>query len=156
MQFHPEKCELLRIGKNHPPIQYQMRTANNTCHLEKVNMVKDLGVNVDDQLSFEQHCNLMISKASRILAIIRRSFTYIDEDTMVQLYKSMIRPYLEYANDVWSPRLMRNIHALEAVQRRATKLISHLSPSPELTVKTQNTRNHSWNIMTHISTVLRR
>ncbi len=46
---------------------------------------------------------------------------------MVQLYKSLVRPYLEYANDVWSPRLNRNIHALEAIQRRATKLIPHLS-----------------------------
>ncbi len=130
MQFHPDKCEVLRVGKSHPPFHYQMGTANNTCILQQVDSVKDLGVTVDDQLSFEQHCNIMISKASRILAIIRRSFSHIDEEMMVQLYKSLVRPYLEYANDVWSPRLMRNIHALEAVQRRATKLIPHLSHLP--------------------------
>ncbi len=116
MEFHPQKCEVLRIGKNHPPYQYQMGSDNNTCVLENVKSVKDLGINTDDQLSFEQHCNYVISKASRILAVIRRTFSHIDEDMMVQLYKSLVRPHLEYANDVWSPRLKRNINALEAVQ----------------------------------------
>ncbi len=104
-----------------------MGNDNNTCILENVKSVKDLGINIDDQLSFEQHCNHVISKASRILAVIRRTFSHIDEDMMVQLHKSLVRPHLEYANDVWSPRLKRNINALEAVQRRATKLIPHLS-----------------------------
>ena len=69
----------------------------------------------------------LISKANRTLAVIRRTFTFINEDMMLQLYKSMVRPYLEYANDVWSPRLKRNVHALESIQRRATKLIPHLT-----------------------------
>ncbi len=74
MEFHPQKCEVLRIGKNHPPYQYKMKNDNNTCVLENVKSVKDLGINIDDQLSFEQHCNHVISKASRILAVIRRTF----------------------------------------------------------------------------------
>ncbi len=127
MEFHPQKCEVLRIGKNHPPFQYKMGPSDNICELQSVPLVKDLGVNIDDQLSFEQHCNLMLSKANCMLAIIRRTFTYIDEDMMVLLYKSMVRPYLEYANDVWSPRLMRSIHALESIQRRATRLIPNIS-----------------------------
>ncbi len=127
MDFHPQKCEVLRIGKNHPPYQYKMGTDNNTCVLQNVQVVKDLGINIDHELSFEQHCNLMISKANRMLAVIRRTFSYIDENIMMQLYKSLVRPYLEYANDVWSPRLKRNIHGLEAIQRRATKLIPTLS-----------------------------
>ena len=35
----------------------------------------------------------------------------------------MVRPLLEYANQVWSPRLVKHIDMLENVQIRAVKLI---------------------------------
>ena len=34
-----------------------------------------------------------------------------------------VRPHIEYANQVWSPYLLKHIRALENVQRGATKLI---------------------------------
>ena len=42
-----------------------------------------------------------ISKA--YLGIIKRNFIYMDESSFVLLYKSMVRPHLEYANFVWCP-----------------------------------------------------
>ena len=38
------------------------------------------------------------------------------------LYKSLVRPILEYASPVWCPYLAKDIHALESVQRRASRL----------------------------------
>ena len=39
------------------------------------------------------------------------------------LFKSLICPHIEYANQIWSPHLKKHITSLENVQRRATKLI---------------------------------
>ena len=48
---------------------------------------------------------------------------YLDEESFLCLYKSIVRPHLEYANQVWAQRLQRQIDCVENVQRRATKLI---------------------------------
>ena len=37
------------------------------------------------------------------LGLIFRTFTYMDKDIFMHLYKSLVRPHLEYASSVWSP-----------------------------------------------------
>ena len=86
---------------------------------------KDLGVSVDQALNFSKHISTQVSKANRILGIIFRTFTYMDTDMFLNLYKSIVRPHLEYAVTVCTP-----LYENENVQRRATKLVSsikHLS-----------------------------
>ena len=52
-----------------------------------------------------------------MMGIIRRTFEYLEDKCFSTVFKSFVRPHIEYANQVWSPT------ALENVQRRATKLI---------------------------------
>ena len=46
------------------------------------------------------------------------------------LYKSLVRPILEYCSTVWYPILSKHIQQIEKVQRRATKLIPELRSLP--------------------------
>jgi len=48
---------------------------------------------------------------------------YMDEHTFVLLYKSMVRPHVEFANSVWCLFKLGNIHEINKIQKRATKLI---------------------------------
>ena len=61
------------------------------------------------------------------LSVIKRSFTYyIDETVLILLYITLARPILEYSSVVWAPHLRKHINILEAVQRRATRMIPNL------------------------------
>jgi hypothetical protein len=47
----------------------------------------------------------------------------MDKDMFLVLYKSIVRPLLEYCTPVWSPYLKKDVRKIESIQRRATKLI---------------------------------
>ena len=91
--------------------------------LESCSEEKDLGVTFDDSLSFNAHIQKVTSKANQIIGLIKRSFTFLDKDTFIKLYKAMVRPHLEYGNIIWSPYFKYQSVALEKIQRRATKLL---------------------------------
>ena len=95
--------------------------------MDTVHEERDLGVMVDQDLNFESHLATKVKKANQVIGIIRRSFLHLDEDMFLQLYKSLVRPHLEYANQVWAPRHVKHIVMLENVQRRATKLVPGLA-----------------------------
>ena len=65
----------------------------------------------------------MINKANRLLGLIKRTFLALSENLFVPLYKSLVRPILEYGNLVWGPNYKTDIHKLEKVQRKATRMI---------------------------------
>ena len=57
------------------------------------------------------------------LQTIQRTIVTRDKDTTLRLYKTLVRPQLEYCIQVWSPYLKQDMEKLEKVQRRATKMI---------------------------------
>ena len=89
-----------------------------------------MGVIVDNKLNFEEHIQSKVNKANKLMGLIRRTFVHLDKDNFALLYKSLVRPQLEYAHAVWNPNLKKHIHALENVQRRATKLVPELRQLP--------------------------
>ncbi|RUS72071.1 hypothetical protein EGW08_020166 [Elysia chlorotica] len=126
LRFNAEKCKVMHIGKNEDPNEYTMRSKGECITLESVSTEKDLGVNIDSDLKFSQHVSIQVNKANRLLALLRRGFTVLDRESLPTLYKSIIRPHLEYGNVVWHPRFKGDEEQLENVQRRATKLIPEL------------------------------
>ncbi len=57
---------------------------------------------------------------------INRNFSFKNKDVTLPLYISLVRPHLEYAVQFWAPHHAKDIAKLEAVQRRATKMIPSL------------------------------
>ena len=65
---------------------------------------------------------MTVNKANKTLGVIKRSVGIVNKKVFSMLYKSLVRPILEYAVPVWCPYLVKDIHALECVQRRASRL----------------------------------
>ena len=98
-------------------------------NLEETVAEKDLGVFIDNNLTFDKHIT-EAKKANTKLAMIKITFVYLDKDLLTPLFTSLVRPLLEYGNIMWSPSLQHHIKTIEAVQHRATRLIPGLADRP--------------------------
>ena len=87
----------MHIGKHDIGTKYTMQDGNEIFELENVKNEKDLGIVIDSNLSFRDHINSKVNLANRNLGIIFRTFTYLDEETFLHLFKSLVRPHLEYS-----------------------------------------------------------
>ena len=117
MLFNFKKCKHLYIGFKTDPATYTMNTGHETIEIEKVSSEKDLGVIIDQSLNFSKHINEKVNKANRNLGIIFRTFTYMDHDMFRNLYKTIVRPQLEFATMVCTPLFKKDMIAIENVQR---------------------------------------
>ena len=122
-----EKCKLLPIGKRTPSFKYTMYTDDlTTISLARVQTEKEAGVTFDEDMTFRHDITLRATKANNIMGIIRRNYTYLEMTSFKLLFKSLVRPHLEYGDPVWNPGLKRDIAELKKFERRATKQIPAL------------------------------
>ena len=126
MPFNQDKCKVLHIGHSNPTSQYSMGASPIGC----TEVEKDLGVLVDTELKFRQQAAAVVAKATQLLSVIRRSFAQIDKYTLPLLYKSLVRPHLEFGNLAWGPFNRTDQKLIERVQRRATRLVTELRDLP--------------------------
>ena len=126
MEFNVDKCKIMHLGATNPKHTYTMGGTNLAVTSEE----RDLGVLIDDKLSFRSHIKGIVSKANRVLGLIRIGFDCLDKNMFLNLYPVLIRPHLEYCVQVWSPHWAQDIKLVEGVQRRATKLVPELKHLP--------------------------
>ena len=123
MSFNISKCKVIHFGHNNVNHDYTM----NGDIIAKADKERDIGVDVSRSLKPSDHCSRAAGTAFGILYQLLRSFHYRDKKIFVQLYKTYVRPHLEFAAPVWSPWLKKDILALEKVQEKFVKNITCLN-----------------------------
>ena len=112
-----------RQNRHHP---YTLRGET----LEDTAAERDLGVYVDAELKFRRQAAAAVSKASKVMAVMYRSFQLLNSLTLPILFKTLVRPHLEYGNLIWGPFNRADQQLVERVQRRATKMVPELRHLP--------------------------
>ena len=122
MKFNSSKCHVVHFGKKNHAHYYHL----NGRLLSPVEKEKDLGVIIGKDLKAEWNITHSVAKANKILGMIRRTFSYMDKEMFLQLYKVYVRPHLEYCQQACSPYMAKDINLIEGVQHRATKLVKSI------------------------------
>ena len=94
--------------------------------IDKVTLMRDLGILFDQKLLFDQHIQLCCNRALRRLGFIgRNSKDFQSLACLKVLYVSLVRPLLESCCLVWSPYYQVYIDRLERVQRKFLRFICY-------------------------------
>ena len=128
MQFNAIKFELIRYRKNTKLKESTSYVAPNWDLLKEKEHVKDLGITMSNDCSFKVHINNIIESAKCISSWILRTFRTREITPMLTLYKSLVRPILEYCSALWAPVSKGEIQRLEEIQQSFLRKIKGLSP----------------------------
>jgi len=101
----------MHVGRTNQKFSYVM----NGQILDTVDSEKDLGVMISSDLKSSKECIHACSKASKMLGMIKRTISYKNPEIMVRLYKTLVKPHLEYCVSVWSPHYTNDKEFLERV-----------------------------------------
>ena len=61
------------------------------------------------------------------MGIINTTNSCKSKDNILNLYKTLVRPHLEYCCQAWRSYLQKDVDNIEKVQRRMTRMIPELS-----------------------------
>ena len=121
MEFHPQKCQLLRITNKRQPTQTEYKIHGHT--LDNVEEAKYLGITIQRCLNWNTHISNITKKANSTKAFLQRNMSQCSTKAKAACYEYLVRPLLEYACTTWDPWTKKNIDKIEAVQRRAARFV---------------------------------
>lgn len=118
--LNSNKCKVITFSRKRNNIVFPYHINGNK--LEKVSVIKDLGVLLDSKLMFDIHICATTEKAYRMLGFVlrvSRDFRHIS--TVLLLYNCFVRTILEYASVVWNPHYQVYVEKLEWIQNKFYK-----------------------------------
>ena len=120
----PEKTNAIIISRSPQAameVSGKLRFAGKILPLQ--DYIKILGVNVDHSLRFDHHIAAVTHQTSLRVSALRRMTSTLDPRGILTLYRAQIRPCMEYAALSWMSGATTHLRRLDAVQRRALRLV---------------------------------
>ena len=81
---------------------------------------------ITSDLKCSQQCEYAYSKANRVMGMIKKTISFKVLKIMLNLYKTLVRPHVDYGSSAWNPHYKKDKELLERIQHRYTKMIKDM------------------------------
>ena len=100
LEFNLDKCKVMHLEfNNNQKLSYILDNSV----LESCEQEKDLVVLTSVNLLWNDHISSCISKANQMICWIARSIISREKSLMLRVYKTLVRPHIEYCVQLWNP-----------------------------------------------------
>jgi hypothetical protein len=93
--------------------------------IKQVRHSRVLGVEIDENLSWNKHIENVVKKVTSGIGAMRRIRDFVDRETLSSIYNALIRPHFDYCSEVWDT-LVGLSSRLKKLQNRAARIIMNL------------------------------
>ena len=93
--------------------------------LQLVPSFKYLGLILDSTLNYNQHIASVIRTVLHKTSLLSKVKRYLRDDVALQIYKSMILPYLDYADAIFHKANTTDLDKLQRLQNRCLKICAN-------------------------------
>ena len=121
MRLQPSKCEALCISNKRSPPMYTYFCDGQP--LRWSNVVKYLGVHINQHLTWSDHCKVVCSRATKLLNLLRRMLFCCSQSAKALCFSALVLPLMQYACPVWLPHYNKDLQLFDSIQNRATRWI---------------------------------
>ena len=125
MSFNPDLSKQAKeviFSRKASRIDNPVVTFNNS-PVARIPCQKHLGLYLDERLNFSHYIKEKISKACKGIGAIRKLHYILPRHSRLTIYKSFIRPHLDYGDTIYD---QPNSNKLEAVLNNAAKRLPEL------------------------------
>ena len=123
MFLNVEKTKVMMFGSQKKLRQGTINLHTNDGQLEVVHNFKYLGVILDSGLKWTKQTENVVSKISRIIGVIRKIKYYVTKENLIDLYYSLILPYIDYCIVIWGNTSRTNLTKIQRVQNRYARIV---------------------------------
>ena len=90
--------------------------------LKQIPSYKYLGMLLDSTLNFNQHISYVIRTVLHKLILLSKLKRYLNDNTAITIYKSMMLPYFDYADVIFDKALNKDIKKLQTLQNKCLRI----------------------------------
>ena len=118
-QIHEIIFSCKRSVSSHPPLTF------NNIPIAQTDFQKNLVMQLDQKLHFEEHLKKVESKVIKTIGITRKLQNVLPRSALLTIYTPFIRPHLDYGDIIYDKAFNESFHAeLESLQYKATLAIT--------------------------------
>ena len=118
------KTELMIFRPIRKKLNYEVKIKINGHRLRPTNVVKYLGVYIDEHLNWKHHINYVCNKLKRANGALSKLRHYVNEKTLTSLYYSLFHSHVSYAAKIWGQRQTVPAHRVLILQKQALRIMS--------------------------------
>ncbi|CAH1975825.1 unnamed protein product [Acanthoscelides obtectus] len=130
VQFNASKTQYCTLTNKKRPSAHTVSMDGRV--LPKSHSFRLVGVQITEDLIWHEHISSTAAAAGKKLGYLCRAKKYFSPHDLLTLYKAQIRPSLEYCSHIWGAAAPTTLSMLDAVQRRAVRLIDDSSLTDSL------------------------
>ena len=97
--------------------------------IELVHETKYLGVMIDENLKWGSQAKFLQTKISRAIGLLKYAKQFVQEDTLRNMYLSIVEPHLSYCCSVWGCCGDAKLNTLQKLQNRAARVVTGIGCS---------------------------